>query len=111
MLLIESNRKICEIHRNFNLIICLFVCFVQESTQRYSKRRDEQEVEYVADGKTIGKEMRYLAETEDIERDGPQEDVSDWDSLSDRVRKARRQQKTLLQQHRGSFTFFTCQTL
>ena len=73
----------------------------QESTQRYSKRRDEQEVEYVADGKTIGKEMRYLAETEDIERDGPQEDVSDWDSLSDRVRKARRQQKSLLQQHRG----------
>lgn len=84
--------------------------FVQESTQRYSKRRDEQEVEYVADGKTIGKEMRYLAETEDIERDGPQEDVSDWDSLSDRVRKARRQQKSLLQQHRGTnsrntFTF------
>lgn len=45
--------------------------------------------------------MRYLAETEDIERDGPQENASDWDSLSDRVRKARRQQKTLLQQHRG----------
>lgn len=74
---------------------------VQESSQRFSKRRDEQEVEYVADGKTIGKEMRYLAETEDIERDGPVEDASDWDSLSDRVRKARRQQKSLLQQHRG----------
>lgn len=55
----------------------------------------------MADGKTIGKEMRYLAETEDIERDGPQEDASDWDSLSDRVRKRRQQQKTLLQQHRG----------
>lgn len=47
--------------------------------------------------------MRYLAETEDIERDGPQEDASDWDSLSDRVRKRRQQQKTLLQQHRGEF--------
>lgn len=45
--------------------------------------------------------MRYLAETEDVERNGPPEDASDWDSLSDRVRKARRQQKTLLQQHRG----------
>lgn len=55
----------------------------------------------MADGKTIAKEMRYLAETEDIERDGPQEDADDWDSLSDRVRKARRQQKSLLQQHRG----------
>lgn len=75
----------------------------QESSQRFSKRRDEQEVEYVADGKTIGKEMRYLAETEDIERTGAKEDASDWDSLSDRVRKARRQQKTLLQQHRGIF--------
>lgn len=62
--------------------------------------------------------MRYLAETEDIEREGPQEDASDWDSLSDRVRKARRQQKSLLQQHRGTdtqthihreFAFFTCQ--
>lgn len=90
----------------FDESFCLFVFVcVQESTQRYSKRRDEQEVEYVADGKTIGKEMRYLAETEDIERDGPQEDVSDWDSLSDRVRKARRQQKTLLQQHRGTHIF------
>lgn len=81
-----------------------FVCVKwQESSQRFSKRRDEQEVEYVADGKTIGKEMRYLAETEDIARDGPKENESDWDSLSDRVRKARRQQKTLLQQHRGNW--------
>lgn len=53
--------------------------------------------------------MRYLAETEDIERDGPQEDASDWDSLSDRVRKRRQQQKTLLQQHRGEFSLIICQ--
>lgn len=55
----------------------------------------------MADGKVIGKEMRYAAETEEVERDGPPEDASDWDSLSDRVRKARRMQKSLLQQHRG----------
>lgn len=60
----------------------------------------------MADGKTIGKEMRYLAETEDIERDGAQEDAENWDSLSDRVRKARRQQKSLLQQHRGKIRIY-----
>lgn len=61
----------------------------------------------MADGKTIGKEMKYLAETEDIERDGPQEGAEDWDSLSDRVRKARKQ-KTLLQQHRGQYLKSFC---
>lgn len=45
--------------------------------------------------------MRYAAETETMERDGPPENPSDWDSLSDRVRKARRAQKTLLQQQKG----------
>lgn len=49
--------------------------------------------------------MRYAAETEEVERDGPPEDASDWDSLSDRVRKARMKQKTLLQQHRGLYWF------
>lgn len=74
---------------------------VKESSQRFFKQRDEQAVEYVADGKVIGKEMRYAAETEEVERDGLPEDASDWDSLSDRVRKARRLQKSILQQHRG----------
>lgn len=50
--------------------------------------------------------MRYAAETEEMERDGMAENPSDWDSLSDRVKKARRaQQKTLLQQHRGNLFF------
>lgn len=84
-----------------NKLVFSFCLNLQSSTQRFAKRRDEQEVEYVADGKTIKKEMRYAAETEDIERDGPPEDASDWDSLSDRVRKARLAKKTLLQQHRG----------
>lgn len=88
----------------FLCALCVFLfCFVpQESSQRFYKQRDEQAVEYVADGKVIGKEMRYAAETEELERDGPPEDASDWDSLSDRVRKARRLQKSLLQQHRGN---------
>lgn len=75
----------------------------QQSSQRFTKVRDEQEVEYVADGKTVKKEMRYAAENEDMQRDGSPENESDWDSLSDRVRKARLKQKSLLQQHRGLF--------
>jgi hypothetical protein len=61
------------------------------------KERDEQEVEYVSDGKVIAKEMRYAKENEFMERDGSKEDDTDWDSLSDRVKKSRRQlQKTLM---------------
>lgn len=75
----------------------------KESSQRFHKQRDEQKLDYVANGKVIGTEMRYAAETEEMERDGKADNPSDWDSLSDRVRKARRtQQKTLLQQHRGA---------
>lgn len=65
------------------------------------KERDEQEVEYVSDGKVIAKEMRYTKGNEFMERDGSKEEETDWDSLSDRVKKSRRQlQKTLM---RGKF--------
>jgi hypothetical protein len=68
------------------------------------KQRDEQEVEYVSGGKVIAKEMRYATEKEFMERDGSKEDETDWDSLSDRVKKSRRQlQKTLMQKQRGEF--------
>lgn len=40
----------------------------QESSQRFYKQRDEQAVEYVADGKVIGKEIKYAAETEQMEK-------------------------------------------
>ena len=58
-------------------------------------------VEYVADGKVIAREMRYAAENQHMERDGPKETASDWDSLSERIRKQKRQQKSLLQQQKG----------
>lgn len=46
--------------------------------------------------------MRYATENEFMERQGDKEDETDWDSLSDRVKKGRRQlQKTLLQKQRG----------
>uniref|UniRef100_A0A1B0D367 Uncharacterized protein n=1 Tax=Phlebotomus papatasi TaxID=29031 RepID=A0A1B0D367_PHLPP len=72
----------------------------KESSQRVYKSRDEQAIEDVVDGKVVAREMKYVAENQDIERDGPAENPSDWDSLSDRIRKARRRGKTLLQQHR-----------
>jgi hypothetical protein len=51
----------------------------------------------VSDGKVIAKEMRYAKENEFMERDGSKEEDTDWDSLSDRVKKSRRQlQKTLM---------------
>lgn len=76
--------------------------FHQETSQRFVKQRDEQEVEYVSDGKVISKEMRYAKENQFMERDGSNEDGTDWDSLSDRVKKSRRQlQKTLQLKQRG----------
>ncbi|XP_059619322.1 uncharacterized protein LOC132263537 isoform X2 [Phlebotomus argentipes] len=74
----------------------------KESSQRVYKSRDEQAIEDIVDGKVVAREMKYVAENQDIERDGPEENPSDWDSLSDRIRKARRRGKTLLQQHRDA---------
>lgn len=45
--------------------------------------------------------MRYVAESQEMERDG-HPGIENWDSLSDRIRKARRQGRTLMQQHRGN---------
>lgn len=50
--------------------------------------------------------MRYAAETEQMERDGPPERPEDWDSLSDRIRKSRLKPKTLLQQQKGELFLF-----
>lgn len=92
--------KVSSMFRKFRLKIQF--TNQQESSQRFVKQRDEQEVEYVSDGKVIAKEMRYATEKEFMERDGSKEEETDWDSLSDRVKKSRRQlQKTLLQKQRG----------
>ncbi|XP_058064296.1 uncharacterized protein LOC131214011 isoform X2 [Anopheles bellator] len=67
----------------------------KSSAQRYYKQRDEQHVDLLENGRVIGHEMRYAAEQTQLEKDGqtvPGEPgmLSDWDSLSDRLRKARR---------------------
>ncbi|XP_044730868.1 putative uncharacterized protein DDB_G0291812 isoform X2 [Chrysoperla carnea] len=69
------------------------VDIVNESSQRHHKTKDQEHIDYIADGVPIGREMRYTAETAEGERYGdPGMDEPDWDSLSTRIRKARRQQ-------------------
>ncbi|KAL7743138.1 hypothetical protein ACLKA6_015054 [Drosophila palustris] len=63
------------------------------ASQRYFKQRDEQHVDLIANGKVVATEMRYAAETQQIEKDGSLERPGDWDSLSDRMRKLRRTQQ------------------
>lgn len=69
------------------------------ASQRYFKQRDEQHVDLIADGKVLATEMRYAAETTQMDKDGSLERPGDWDSLSDRMRKLRRTQQQ--QQQKG----------
>lgn len=58
----------------------------KESSQRYLKTRDQEDVDYLADGVKIGHEMRFRTETMEAERHG-NNDEPDFDSLSARVRR------------------------
>lgn len=71
------------------------------ASQRYFKQRDEQHVDLIADGKVLATEMRYAAETTQMDKDGSLERPGDWDSLSDRMRKLRRTQQQ--QQQKGKW--------
>uniref|UniRef100_A0A182RPG9 Uncharacterized protein n=1 Tax=Anopheles funestus TaxID=62324 RepID=A0A182RPG9_ANOFN len=74
----------------------------KSSAQRYYKQRDEQHVDLIGpNGEVIGHEMRYAAEQTQMDKDGVDGGrvgggetggglLFDWDSLSDRLRKARR---------------------
>jgi hypothetical protein len=66
----------------------------RESSHRFAKTKDQDLVEYIADGVKIGEEMRYVAENIEGERQGDASDMADhqeWDSLSTRIRRMRRQ--------------------
>ncbi|PNF16651.1 hypothetical protein B7P43_G06437 [Cryptotermes secundus] len=66
----------------------------RESSHRFVKSKDQDLVEYIADGVKIGEEMRYVAENLEGERHGDPADMADhqeWDSLSTRIRRMRRQ--------------------
>ncbi|XP_067640154.1 uncharacterized protein chas isoform X2 [Eurosta solidaginis] len=74
-----------------------------EASQHFYKQRDEQHVDKIVDGKVVNTEMRYAAETMQIEKDGLLERPGDWDSLSDRMRKLRRpHQKNTLPTHKAT---------
>lgn len=71
---------------------------------RYQKTKDQEFVEYLADGVKIGEEMRYKAETTEGDKFGDGlDDPHDWDSLSTRMRRQRRQQaqRNHLQKQKG----------
>ncbi|XP_066998376.2 uncharacterized protein chas isoform X2 [Anabrus simplex] len=64
----------------------------KESSSRYNKTKDQDLIEYLADGVKIGEEMRYVAENIEGERRGdPDLAEREWDSLSTRIRRMRRQ--------------------
>ncbi|KAG8285169.1 hypothetical protein J6590_086251 [Homalodisca vitripennis] len=63
----------------------------KQSSQHYTKTKDQEFVEYLADGKKIGEEMRYEAENVEGDREGdPSLLAQEWDSLSTRLKKMRR---------------------
>lgn len=55
---------------------------------RYRKTREQEDVDYLADGVNVGHEMRFKTETMEVERRGDGVDEPDlFDSLSARVRR------------------------
>ncbi|XP_073834202.1 chascon isoform X2 [Musca autumnalis] len=70
-----------------------------ETNQRFFKQRDEQHVDLVKDGKVVGTEMKYAAETMQMDNDDMLERPDDWDSLSDRMRKMRKPYNKSVMQH------------
>ncbi|XP_018572946.1 serine/arginine repetitive matrix protein 1-like isoform X3 [Anoplophora glabripennis] len=60
----------------------------KESSERYLKTRDQEDVDYVADGVNIGHEMRFKTETMEVERRGDGVDEPDFfESLSTRAKR------------------------
>lgn len=77
---------------------------LRESSHRYAKTKDQELVEYLADGEKIGEQMRYEAVNEEGDRLGDVDrqlhsmmttatELPGWESLSERVRKIRDRQQ------------------
>ncbi|KAL1497205.1 hypothetical protein ABEB36_008202 [Hypothenemus hampei] len=58
----------------------------KESTQRYLKTREQEDVDYLSNGKNIKHEMKYKTETMEIDKRGD-DDMDLFDSLSTRAKK------------------------
>ncbi|XP_050512270.1 uncharacterized protein LOC114328063 isoform X4 [Diabrotica virgifera virgifera] len=62
--------------------------FQKESSQRYVKTKEQEDVDYIADGVNIGHEMRFKTETMEADRRGDGIDEPDlFESLSARARR------------------------
>lgn len=70
----------------------------KESSQRFSKQRDEDVVDYISGGERIAREMRYVAETTEGER------IGDWTPPSPMAMRTTRFHK-----HSSIFFFFLTQ--
>ncbi|XP_030754157.1 serine/arginine repetitive matrix protein 1 isoform X2 [Sitophilus oryzae] len=60
--------------------------FHKESSQRYLKTREQEDVDYLANGKNVGHEMRYKTETMEVDKRGD-DDTDLFESLSARARR------------------------
>lgn len=75
--------------------------YEKETSQRYLKTRDQEDVDYIANGVNVGHEMRFKTETMEVERRGDGVDETDcFDSLSARVRRNRTTNTQRQQPHR-----------
>lgn len=74
---------------------------IRESSHRYAKTKDQELVEYLADGEKIGEQMRYEAINEEGDRLGDVDqlmmantgELAGWESLSERIRRMRDRQQ------------------
>lgn len=73
-----------------------------ESSQRFRKTKDQELVEYLADGVKVGEEMRFEAENVEGNRRGNPDslkmDSIEWESLSERIRRMRREKQQKLEE-------------
>lgn len=75
---------------------------LRESSHRYAKTKDQELVEYLANGEKVGEQMRYEAINEEGDRLGDVDqlmmansagELAGWESLSERIRKMRDRQQ------------------
>uniref|UniRef100_A0AAR5PDD4 Uncharacterized protein n=1 Tax=Dendroctonus ponderosae TaxID=77166 RepID=A0AAR5PDD4_DENPD len=72
----------------------------KESSQRYLKTREQEDVDYVANGKNVGHEMKYKTETMEVDKRGDDE-VDLFESLSTRARRRLQQNNRQPHRYRG----------
>ncbi|XP_066153463.1 serine/arginine repetitive matrix protein 1 isoform X3 [Euwallacea fornicatus] len=58
----------------------------KETSQRYLKTREQEDVDYLANGRSVGHEMKYKTETMEIDKRG-EDEVDLFESLSTRARR------------------------